>query len=130
MAIKFSVPKHVVLTLGYSRPTNYMTDSSDVKSCLAKISHDQVKDLGMWLTNTLSTSLQCQKAANKAMQVMVMIRRSFKYLTKESVLLLYKSLIQPHLEYCIPSWSPTAGLAKDIDLLEKIEHYKLCYQVG
>ena len=50
-----------------------------------------------------------------------MIRISFKYLTKGCFLLLYKSLIQPHLKYCIPAWSPY--LAKAIDLLEKTQHY-------
>ena len=117
--IRFSVPKCVVLTLNNSRPTNYtMTDASDVQRSLVQVS--QVRDLGVRLTNSLTPTLQCQKAANKAMQVMEMIRRSFKYLTKESFLLLYKSLIRPHLEYCIPCWSPY--LAKDIDLLEKIQH--------
>ena len=105
----------MVLLLGYSRTTNY---ASDVQTCLAQVS--QTKDLGVWLTDSLTPTLQCQKAANKAMQVMGMIRRSFKYLTKESFLLLYKSLIRPHLEYCIPAWSPY--LAKNIDLLEKIQH--------
>ena len=77
--------------------------------------------MGVWLTDSLTPTLQCQKAANKAMQVMGMIRRSFKYLTKESFLLLYKSLIWPHLEHFIPAWSP--NLAKDIDPLEKIWHH-------
>ena len=80
------------MTLDNSRPTNYaMTDASDVRTSLVQVS--QVRDLGVWLTNSLTPTLQCQKAANKAMQVMGMIRRSFKYLTKESFLLLYKSLI-------------------------------------
>ena len=88
--LRFSVPKCVVLTLSNSRPTNYtMTDASDVQTSLVQVS--QVRDLGVWLTNSLTPTLQCQKAANKAMQVMRMIR-SFKYLTKESFLLLYKSL--------------------------------------
>ena len=98
--LKFSVPKCIVLPLGNFRTTNYtMTDASDIQTCLAQVS--QTKDLGVWLTDSLRLTLQCQKAANKAMQVMGMIRRSFKYLTKESFLLLYKSLIRPHLEYCI-----------------------------
>ena len=96
-----------------------MTDASDIETCLAQVS--QTKDLGVWLTDSLTPTLQCQKTASKAMQVMEMIRRSFKYLTKESFLLLYKSLIRPHLEYCIPAWSPY--LVKDIDLLEKIQHH-------
>ena len=74
---------------------------------------------------TYPYTLQYQKAVSKAMLVLGMIRRSFQYLTKESYLVLYKLLICPHLEYCIPFWSPY--LAKDIDLLE---FSMLCYQVG
>ena len=95
-----------------------MTDASDEQTNLVHVS--RVKDLGVLLTNSLTLTLQCQKAANKAMQVMGMIR-SCKYLTKDSFSLLYKSLIRPHLKFCIPSWSPY--LAKDIDLLEKIQHH-------
>ena len=74
--LKFSVPKCIVLPLGNSRTTNYtMTDASDIQTCLAQVS--QTKDLGVWLTDSLTPTLQCQKAANKAMQVMGMIRRSF-----------------------------------------------------
>ena len=66
-----------------------MTDASDVQTNLVKVS--QVKDLGKWLTNSLTPTLQSQKATNKAMQVMRMTRKSFKYFTKESFLLLHKS---------------------------------------
>ena len=59
-----------------------MTNSSDVKTCLAQVS--QVKDLGVWLINTLSPTLQCQKAANKAMQVMGIIRRSLLNISLKS----------------------------------------------
>ena len=55
--LRFSVPKCVVLTLGNSRPTNYtMTDASDVQTSLAQVS--QVRDLGVWLTNSLTPTLQ------------------------------------------------------------------------
>ena len=49
-----------------------------------------------------------------------MIKRSFKYLSKNSFLLLYRTYIRPHLEYCAPIWSPY--LAKDIDALEQVQH--------
>ena len=93
-----------------------MTDGSDIQTCLAQVS--QTKDLGVWLTVSLTPTLQCQKQPTKPCRSWE--RRSFKYLTKESFLLLYKSLIRPHLEYCVPAWSPY--LIKDIDLLEKIQH--------
>ena len=33
---------------------------------------------------------------------------------------LYKSLVRPHLDYCMPVWSP--HLAKDINMVEKVQH--------
>ena len=36
------------------------------------------KDLGIWCTKDLKPSLQCRKAAAKAMQVLGLLRRSFK----------------------------------------------------
>ena len=33
-----------------------------------------------------------------------MINRVFKYKTKEVVLKLYKSLVRPHLDYCIQAY--------------------------
>ena len=73
-----------MLPLSNSRPINYtMTVASDVQTSLVQVS--QVKDLGMWLTNSLTPTLHCQKAARKSCKsCMGMIRRSFKYLTKES----------------------------------------------
>jgi len=49
---------------------------------------------------------------------------------KESFNILYKTYIRPHIEYCIQAWSPY--YAKDIDLLEKIQHraIKLISQIA
>ena len=41
------------------------------------------------------------------------------YKTIDNLLPLYKSLMRPHLEYCIPVWS--LHLRKDIDLLEGVQ---------
>ena len=60
----------------------------------------------------MKPSLQVQKAVAKAMQTLGMSRDSF--------LFLYRTYIRPHLEYCVPSWSPY--LVKDIDALERVQH--------
>ena len=64
----------------------------------------------------------CQKPYAKAMQSLATIKHTlaFKYITKESFNILYKTYIQPHIEYCVQAWSPY--YAKDIDLLEKVQH--------
>ena len=63
--------------------------------------------------------MQVQKAAAKAMQTLGILKRSFKFLSRDSFLFLYRTYITPHLEYCA-SWSPY--LAKDTDTLERVQH--------
>jgi len=54
------------------------------------------------------------------MENLATTKHSFKYITKESFKILYKTYIRPHIENCIQAWSPY--YAKDIDMLEKIQH--------
>ena len=81
---------------------------------------DCEKDLGVWISSTLCPSVQCQKSYAKAMQSLATIKRTFKYITIESFNILYKTYVRPHIGYCIQAWSPY--YAKDIDLLEKVQH--------
>ena len=60
---------------------------------------------------------QCCKAANEANRKLGMIKRGFKNKSKEIMLPLYKSMVRPHLDYCIQAWKP--HLRKDVDRLEK-----------
>jgi len=48
-----------------------------------------------------------------------MEKRNFKRLDEEDFLLIYKTYIRPHMEYCVQAWSP--HLAKDIQTLDKIQ---------
>ena len=75
----------------------------------------------MWCTSDKKPSLQVQKAVAKAMQTLGMLKRSFKFLSRDLYLFLYRTYIRPHLEYCAPSWSPY--LAKDIDVLERVHNH-------
>jgi len=102
--------------LGNSIPANYYLSNPDdlSRSLICRVTEE--KDLGAWCTNDMKASLQVQKAVAKAMQTLGMLKRSFKFLSKDLFLFLYKTYIKLHLEYCTPSWSPY--LAKDIDALE------------
>ena len=48
-----------------------------------------------------------------------MVRRNCRRLNKEDFLLIYKTYIRPHMEYCVQAWSPY--LKKDIECLEKVQ---------
>ena len=63
--------------------------------------------------------MQCDKASAKAMQSLGLIKRAFTHWTKESFLILYKTYIRPHLEYCVSIWNP--HLARNIDKLERTQ---------
>ena len=48
-----------------------------------------------------------------------MINRNFKCKAKKVILPLYKSIVRPHLDYCMQAWRP--HYRKDIDKLEKVQ---------
>ena len=77
------------------------------------------KDLGVVFSNKFKVGKQCLKAANKGNQVLGMIARTFVGRNKKLLLPLYKSLVRPHLDYCIQAWRP--HLRKDIDRIERVQ---------
>ena len=70
-----------------------------------------------WLVSLVSE--QCGIAASKGNQILGLIRRNITYKEKRLIILLYKAIVRPHLEYCIQVWRPY--LKKDIDTLEHIQ---------
>jgi hypothetical protein len=77
------------------------------------------RDLGVMVTADLKVSTQCAKVVKTANRVLGMISRTFTIRSREIILQLYKSLVRPHLEYCIQVWRP--HLQKDIKLLEGVQ---------
>ena len=61
------------------------------------------------------------RAAKTANRVLSMIRRSFTCKDEQTIIQLYKSLIRPHLEYCIQAWRPY--LTQDIEMLEMVQRH-------
>ena len=54
------------------------------------------------------------------MQGLATIKRTFKFVSKESFNILYKTYIYLHIEFRVQTWN--LYYAMDIDLLEKIQH--------
>ena len=110
----FNVKKCKVMHLGYNNGlANYTMNGNVLESVVEE------RDLGIIFQNNLKWEKQCAKAVNTANRILGMIKRNFVFLNRENFLLLYKSLVRPHLEYCIQVWCP--HLKKDIELLENVQ---------
>ena len=70
------------------------------------------------LCDDLKWDKQCTAAVKQANKILGMIKRNFVDRSKETILALYKSLVRPYLEYCIPLWNP--HLIKDVKLIEGV----------
>ena len=81
------------------------------------------KDLGVWTTQDCKPSAHVLKAGSKAISMMHIVRRMFTSMDKECFLIMYKTYIRPHLEYCVQVWSPY--LQRDINDLERIQRHGL-----
>jgi len=90
--------------VGHSYRTTYTLEEHGTTSTLQQI--EKEKDLGVYTTSDLKSSTQCNKAAIKAMSVLRMVNRAFRRMDKEEFLVIYKSFIRPHLEYCVQSCNP------------------------
>lgn len=79
------------------------------------------KDIGVYFNTKGDFSDHIKIKFNKAKQMAGYILRSFILRTPAPMMLLFKSLVIPHLEYCCILWNP--HLQKDIAKLEIVQRY-------
>jgi hypothetical protein len=109
--------KTVHVPLNCTDPPTFYLNINNVPSPIATLqSH---KDLGVWLTSSLSPSLMCAETAKKAQRMLNFLRRTFPHVTPPMFLQLYSSFVRPHLEYCSIAWLPL--LKKDKYILEQVQ---------
>ena len=63
------------------------------------------KDLGIMFDSEMKFQAHINNVCNRGYQRIAVIRRTFTYMDKDMLLLLYKSLIRPVLEYGNTVWS-------------------------
>ena len=89
-------------------------DSSNIiTSC------NEEKDLGVTFDNKLNFDKHINNIKNKSNKILGLIRRNFKFLSKDMFVKLYKALVRPHLEYGQSVWSPY--LQRQIDAVERVQ---------
>ena len=84
-----------------------------------KIAHStEEKDLGVVINQSLSPSHHIGTCVSRANRLVGLIKRTYENKSKRNIIALYKSLVRPHLEYCVQAWRPHNQ--KDIDNLEGV----------
>ena len=119
MQMKFHPSKCKVMHLGKNNTRrNYeMVDSNNKVHTLEETEVE--KDLGVHIDSKLTFATHCQEKVNKANKILGYIRHTFKHIEKDSLLLLYKSLVRPHLEFASCIWSPRYKYS--IDSIERVQ---------
>ena len=105
--LTFNQDKCKVMYIGHDIDTRYKMSIKGRCWTLDKITEE--KDLGVHTTSNLRPSRQCIKSAciksaEMAMSVLGMIKRSFGMVNCEDFMLLYKTYVRQHLEFCIQAW--------------------------
>ena len=77
------------------------------------------KDLGVFVDEHLKFRRQAASAVSKSNQIVGAIRRSFEHLDKQTLPLLYKTLVRPVLEYGNAVWGPYN--VEDQKLVERVQ---------
>jgi hypothetical protein len=112
----FNVSKCEVMRITHSRdksvPNYYLEDMS------LKVVHS-VKDLGVNVSSDLCWNKHVGITVNKANKVLGIIKRTVGTSNRQVFSTLYKSLVNPILEYAVPVWCP--HLTKNIHDLEKVQ---------
>ena len=118
MQMSFNVDKCHRLHLGHSNTEflYHLPKISNIRKSNNSMSYNYTfhplkkvtseKDLGVTVDDQLNFKLHISQKIAKANSMIYLIKHYFKYLDKDMLKLLYKSLILPHLEYCSPVWNP------------------------
>lgn len=110
----FNVSKCKILHMGKNNMSHkYRIGGVEVPN------HQEERDIGVIIHDSLKPSMQCAESARKANAVLGQLTRSFHYRDRHIFKRLYVQQVRPLLEFCTPAWSPwTAG---DKEVIEKVQ---------
>ena len=100
--LRFNPVKCKVLHIsGNDNPLNmYSLDGIELETI------ESEKDLDLIVNNKLDFGDQIKNCLSKANKMIAWISRNIICKSKDVMVLIYRSLIRPHLEYCVQAWSP------------------------
>ena len=102
---------------GPSSPPDFQYLAPDSSAISQK---PDLKDLGVRMSSDLTFTLQIEKVVTTASQMAGWGLRTFRSRGRHLMMVLLKSLVQPHLDYCSQLWSPCSqGLINKLEDVQK-----------
>lgn len=115
----FNAEKCKVLHIGKDNP-KFEYELTDKDGNIKALDHVEFeKDLGIYVQDNLKFDRHISLTVNRANRLAGLIKRSFSYLDEETLLVLYKTLVRPILDYGNTIWYPI--LKKDIRSIENVQ---------
>ena len=112
--LPFNVKKCKVMHIGSKNPNHeYLMNDHKLE-----VSESE-KDLGVHIDNQLKFHIHTAAAIKKATQILGLIKKTYKTRDADTISLLYKSLVRPHLEYGNLIWGPS--FMEDKKSIEKVQ---------
>ena len=115
--LSFQPDKCKVLHVGDGQPNDYVLRNENTSHVLDQVKSE--KYIGVIFDSKLEFDIHITEKINKANRIFAMIRRLYKFLTKDSFLPLYKGLVRSKLEFANSVWAPYK--MKHIEALEKVQ---------
>jgi len=112
--LSFNITKCKVLRIGtHQYLISYKLNGTTIENV------DCIRDLGIQMDTQLKFHQQTSKVVQKANGVLSLINKSFEYITKDTLPVLYKALVRPIIEYGNIVWGPFFN--QDIKRIESIQ---------
>jgi len=118
--LKLNVKKCHIVSFGRNVDKSHKYKIVDENNQVMELERqDKVKDLGVWFDDRLTFREHINEKINKVYMMLGVIKRNFKHLTVSTFVLLYKSMVRSHLDYCSSVWAPY--MKGDIEALEEVQ---------
>jgi hypothetical protein len=114
--LKLNVSKCKVLSVGRDVENSFIY-SLNQSNPLLRVT--QMSDLGVIIDDKLRFQEHIKEKINKAYSMVGLIKRNFNQVSLSGFIILYKSLVRSHLEYCNSVWTPYRKT--DIEKLERVQ---------
>ena len=104
--LKFNPNKCKILHIDYNHNPNMSYTVDGVELQVSE--NNREKDLGVFTSNSLLWNDQITSSISRANKMICWVARNVILRDRRTMLAIYKSLIRPHIEYCVQLWNPVA----------------------